>query len=105
MLLLPARTLPEGANWAYELKLDGYRALAVKTNGPTHCTRWRRSLCVAVITCPTGTRSTVAGITAHTGDAANRILAAWWNPELRLRGVNRCGFTFIRAPKEFFSPR
>jgi ATP-dependent DNA ligase len=24
MLLLPSRTLPEGANWAYELKLDGY---------------------------------------------------------------------------------
>jgi len=31
MLLLPASTLPEGANWIYELKLDGYRALAVKT--------------------------------------------------------------------------
>ena len=31
MLLLPARTLPEGVNWAYELKLDGYRALAIKT--------------------------------------------------------------------------
>jgi hypothetical protein len=48
-----------------------------------------------LFTCPTGTRSTTAGITTHTGDAANRILAAWWNPELRLRGVNRCGFTFI----------
>lgn len=36
MLLLPARTLPEGANWAYELKLDGYRALAIKTDGTVH---------------------------------------------------------------------
>jgi ATP-dependent DNA ligase len=33
MLLLAAETLPEGANWAYELKLDGYRALAIKTGG------------------------------------------------------------------------
>jgi len=33
MLLLPAETLPEGAGWAYELKLDGYRALAIKTGG------------------------------------------------------------------------
>jgi bifunctional non-homologous end joining protein LigD len=33
MLLLAAETLPEGAGWSYELKLDGYRALAVKANG------------------------------------------------------------------------
>ena len=33
MLLLPAATLPEGGNWAYELKLDGYRAIAIKSDG------------------------------------------------------------------------
>jgi bifunctional non-homologous end joining protein LigD len=33
MLLLPSETLPEGPNWAYELKLDGYRAMAIKTDG------------------------------------------------------------------------
>jgi len=33
MLLLAAETLPEGAGWAYELKLDGYRALGIKTGG------------------------------------------------------------------------
>jgi ATP-dependent DNA ligase len=33
MLLLAAETVPEGADWIYELKLDGYRALALKTNG------------------------------------------------------------------------
>jgi DNA ligase D-like protein (predicted ligase) len=31
MLLMPATALPEGANWSYELKLDGYRALAIKS--------------------------------------------------------------------------
>jgi bifunctional non-homologous end joining protein LigD len=33
MLLQPTERLPEGRNWSYELKLDGYRALAVKTAG------------------------------------------------------------------------
>ena len=40
MLLLPSRDLPEGANWAYELKLDGYRAMAnsirLLVTGPSH---------------------------------------------------------------------
>src|SRR6266849_2986184 len=31
MLLLRTEMLPEGAGWVYELKLDGYRALAIKT--------------------------------------------------------------------------
>ena len=33
MLLQRSNSLPEGANWAYEVKLDGYRALAIKTSG------------------------------------------------------------------------
>ena len=33
MLLLRTNALPEGRDWKYELKLDGYRALAIKTNG------------------------------------------------------------------------
>jgi len=33
MLLLSAETLPEGHGWTYEVKLDGYRALAIKTGG------------------------------------------------------------------------
>jgi bifunctional non-homologous end joining protein LigD len=32
MLLLPSEMLPEGEGWTYELKLDGYRALTIKTN-------------------------------------------------------------------------
>jgi ATP-dependent DNA ligase len=28
--------IPEGANWAYEWRLGGYRALAVKTDGQVH---------------------------------------------------------------------
>jgi bifunctional non-homologous end joining protein LigD len=36
MLLLRTDRLPEGASWRYELKLDGYRAIAVKTNGSVY---------------------------------------------------------------------
>jgi bifunctional non-homologous end joining protein LigD len=33
MLLLRTERLPEGPDWLYELKLDGYRAQAIKTGG------------------------------------------------------------------------
>jgi len=33
MLARPVSSLPSGANWLYELKLDGYRALVLKTGG------------------------------------------------------------------------
>ena len=33
MLLLRTEKLPEGPDWQYELKLDGYRALAIKSGG------------------------------------------------------------------------
>jgi bifunctional non-homologous end joining protein LigD len=36
--MLPLRTdsLPSGEQWGYELKLDGYRAVAFKRNGAVH---------------------------------------------------------------------
>lgn len=37
MLLLKSETLPDdGIRWLYELKLDGYRAIAIKTGGRLH---------------------------------------------------------------------
>lgn len=36
MLLLRSETLPEGLDWSIELKLDGFRALAIKSGGKIH---------------------------------------------------------------------
>lgn len=35
MLCTPVKELPVGAAWEYELKLDGYRALGLKSEGHT----------------------------------------------------------------------
>ena len=36
MLLLRTSKLPEGKDWTYEIKWDGYRAIAFKTGGKVH---------------------------------------------------------------------
>jgi bifunctional non-homologous end joining protein LigD len=36
MLLLRTDALPDGEQWLYELKLDGYRAIAFKRDGIVH---------------------------------------------------------------------
>jgi bifunctional non-homologous end joining protein LigD len=36
MLLVPTEKLSEGENWLYELKLDGYRAIAFKAGGKVY---------------------------------------------------------------------
>jgi DNA ligase D-like protein (predicted ligase) len=36
MLLQSTEMLPEGRQWIYELKLDGYRAIAIKTNSKVY---------------------------------------------------------------------
>jgi bifunctional non-homologous end joining protein LigD len=36
MLLRPTPQLPDGASWSYELKLDGFRAVAFKSGGRVH---------------------------------------------------------------------
>jgi ATP-dependent DNA ligase len=36
MLLRPSPQLPDGGGWSYELKLDGFRAIAFRTAGRVH---------------------------------------------------------------------
>ncbi len=41
---LPVSKVPEGAEWTYEIKLDGYRLEAVKTKGKVTVYSRRRNV-------------------------------------------------------------
>jgi ATP-dependent DNA ligase len=44
MECLAVAKLPDGPEWVYEIKLDGYRAVAIKSNGKLSlCSRKRKS--------------------------------------------------------------
>src|SRR5262249_14494923 len=47
MLLLQKDSLPEGSDWLYEIKLDGYRALAIKTGGKLPLRSPNQTLCTS----------------------------------------------------------
>jgi ATP-dependent DNA ligase len=40
MLYLSSSSLPEGPGWEYELKLDGYRAVAIKSGDRVRLLSW-----------------------------------------------------------------
>ena len=67
MLLLGTEKLPQGADWSYEIKLDGYRALTIKSGGKVQLrsrndndfTKRYSSIAAALHTAPTVPDETV----------------------------------------------
>jgi bifunctional non-homologous end joining protein LigD len=43
MECLAVRKLPDGPEWVYEIKLDGYRAVAIKSDGKLNLISRRRN--------------------------------------------------------------
>src|ERR1700678_2221960 len=61
VLLMRTDTLPEGEDWAYEIKLDGYRCLAMKTNRRGELRSRNRYAPIAAALRGRGGRGTVRG--------------------------------------------
>ena len=51
MLCLAVEKLPEGPAWQYEVKLDGYRAIGVRTRAGRRC-YWSRTGTRAIVGAP-----------------------------------------------------
>ena len=65
MLLLRTNVLPERENWVYELKLDGYRALGIKSGKKLRCD-------------PAMTMTSPRGMPAFPEHSPLCLMRRWW---------------------------
>src|SRR5262249_34038250 len=87
MLATPASSLPTGEGWTYEVKWDGYRAIAVKDGlASGSCSRNQKDL----------TRDYPTVVTAVAGNVAKRRLSS---------GDHRLLFDAIHGPNSARRPR
>ncbi len=105
MLLQLTPRLPEGAQWLYELKLDGYRAIAFKSGGKVRL-RSRNDNDFA------GRYSSIAGFTFGSFSSSVRSIESNdandfvdGNPGSHLLGALSRGMSFLLSESMFWGMR